>query len=640
MKRLKRFLAAFVAVVMILGNFPVYAANIDGTAKSEYLKVEKKAFLGLKNNLKKSEFVKLYSFIDGITNTCNSEIDIEIKIPNVKTRKYVIKSNETYQERYADGTVEGYVEGKKVATFNIVANDNYISLQVPELYEKYLTIDMNDLEGLANKFNINFDTDSLRREMYYNSEVNKVLTLTKEEEKIVNNALKKYAKLLDEELLKSNYFEKGNKQTITVNNANYKCDVVTYKISNKQFLDGFENVWKEVKKDTEFVDLVLNKLECLYELTSNQSSEYEEFPTKEQILGGIDTIIKKMNKEDFEEVVLKSTLYHQSGQLIRRDFGYETEDNENAISVYTLNNSKGAYYALCTDSYKIEDIISKNSKETVHNLVQTSKGLKWDYDYASDAFTCDVVESVEGFIIKVNKISNNEYEIELLDSDLNVKAVMKYVRNKITSKEYDISMDFNIMPDDQNIEVNLRLAYKKDIKLKKISTKNNEINLNKESKEELTRLFEDNKTEIEEKIKGDFGLAFYYDEIEKAQKSRLERMQSRVDNITGAMIGKAVKVWLVDTLEDPQFLAEREINISSYCWTKYSELVDIDQYISPDRTSSNNYDYYVAITAPVGNADAKIIVGISETGADLPTPCFVTEASSETEGARVIWVEP
>ena len=209
MVKLKRFLAVFIATLMLIGNFPAYAAQEPGAAaKSAYLMTEKRFFNNLKKDFEKSELGKLISSTDTIDGTYSSELDIEVKIPDIKTRKYVIKEDGTYTDRYEAGKIEAYVENEHVATVNVVADDNYISLQIPELYEKYLTADMNDLSGLLKKFNEDIDVSTLPKEIFYNSDVREVLELTKEQENLVNKSLKKYAKLLDEELLKNSYFEK------------------------------------------------------------------------------------------------------------------------------------------------------------------------------------------------------------------------------------------------------------------------------------------------------------------------------------------------------------------------------------------------------------------------------------------------
>lgn len=526
MNKMKRFLAMFIATVMILGNVPAYAlSKTGGAAKSEYLKIEKKAFAEIKNSFNKSDLGKLVKFTDSITGTYNAEVDLELEIPEMKTRKYVIKENGTYTDRYEDGVIEAYVENEKVASLDIIANDNLVSIRVPELYEKYLTIDMNDLAGLINKFiedeeEANEIIETMPKGMLYNSDIMKIIKLTKAEEKIVKNASKKYAKLFEKELLKNENFAKEDNKNLTINNKSYKTNVASYTISASQLVSGLENVWKEFKNDTAFVNLIWGKIEALYNKMYEMNYVFEELPTKEQILGIIDYLFVELKSEADENICLKSTLYYQNGKLLRRDINTIAYDEETSLfSIYTVKDGKNEYYAVTSGDTKFEDFVVNNSKDTVHNFVVTSKEVTYEYpdtdnfDYFS--FIKTETESIDKATLKITKINNNKYNMEFSVDGEDVKLNMEYVKNKMYSKEYDVSMNFDIISGEQNVGINTRLAYKKDIKLKKIATKDNEINLNEKSKEELVNLFEENKEQIIEKAQGKFLSAFYYDEIIK-----------------------------------------------------------------------------------------------------------------------------
>lgn len=641
MLKLKRFVAVFIATIMFLGNLPAYAAQESGAAaKSAYLMTEKRAFNNVKKDFEKSELGKLLSFTENIDGTYSNELTLEVKVPDVKTRKYVIKENGTYKDRYEDGTIKAYVEGEQVATVNVVANDNYVSLHIPELYEKYLTVDMNDLEGLLKKFDEDFDVSTLPKGIYYASDIKDALAFSKEEEKIVDKAAKKYAKLLDKELLKNSYFEKGTKQTINVNGLDYKCDVVSYKISGKELVDGFEIVWKEFKKDTELVNLLWNKIEEIYNLSAKMNSDYEELLTKEQVMGIIDTIINELQESSADAGSFKSVLYHQNGNLVRRDFGAVSFIGEEAfVTVYTVDNAKQKYYAICSENAKLEDIILVNGKETTHNFVITSN--KRDYDFINGELVVNKVEQVNKLTMKVTEVNSQKYNIEFFTEGSDVLVAVEYSSNKQTPKIHDVNLNFAVTADKKTVEFNTRLAYEKDIKLNKINTKNNEIKLNEKTKEEMLKLFEENKEQMLEKIQGKFGLAFYYDEAMKTTLGIQQRMQNRADASTGAQIGKAVRVWFTDYTTDGYLNMKGYSNdISSTSWTKYSDLRAIDEYISTEHSTADGYDYYVGFTAAQNSASARIAVAVSKTGLDLPELSTVTEASVQQEGARVVYVEP
>lgn len=524
MNKMKRFFSVFMAVLMLLGVAPAYAkSKTSALEKNEYLKAEKKSFTELKNSFNKSELGKLIKFTDSINGTYNSEIELELEIPEMKTRKYVVKENGTYVDRYEDGVIEAYVEGEKVASLDVVANDNLVSIRIPELYEKYLTIDMNDLDSLVSKFIDDEDAvdellKTLPKGMMYNSDIVKTLKLTKSEEKIVKNASKKYAKLFQQELLKNDNFAKENKEALTINNKKYNTNVISYTISTTQLLNGLENVWKEFKNDTIFVNLIWSKTEALYNKMREMNAIIEELPTKEQVLGAVDYLISELKSEITEDTFLKVKIYHQNGKILRRDISTIAYDEEILLfSFYTLKDGKNEYYAFIAEDVKLEDFVINSTKDIVHNFVITSIEVTYDYPYEDEFDYSNFVrietEAIDKATLKIQKINNNEYNFEFGIEGIDTKINMEYQKNKTNSKEYNVSMNFDVVTAGQNIVINTRLAYKKDIKLKKIVTKNNEINLNEKSKEELVNLFNENKDEIIERAQGKFLSAFYYEEL-------------------------------------------------------------------------------------------------------------------------------
>lgn len=636
MLRMKRFLAVFLSLLILFGNLPAYATSSVGTAaKTEYLKTESKFFKGLEKDFKKSELGKLLQFTYGINGTYNSTVDLEIKVPDIKTRKYVIQENGTYKDRYEDGSIEAYVEGEKVATVNVVANDNMVSIQVPELYEKYLTVDTTDLLSLVQKFEESITEESIPlKGMIYNSDIVKALKLNKDEEKIIKNASKKYVKLLDGELLKNAYFKKENVETLTVNDANYKCNTVSYEISTKQLVDALEKIWTEFKNDTQLVKLIWSKIETIYNLMAQVDRTYQELPTKEQVVAVIDMLFNELAKTTTDDILVKSVLYHKDNNLIRRDINLTSYNEEvNLLSIYTIDNDVKDYYAIIIEDEKIEDFITKNSNETIHTI-KTTRNYPVYLDTWQEGYSLEEV-AVEIFTIKTTQLNPNHYITEFITQDSNINFSMEYIKNKASTKEYDIDMNFKVNQGEQNIEINTGLSYKKDIKLNKINTKNSEIILNQKSKEELTKLWEDNQQQILEKIQGKFGSAFYYEEIINATQGVMDRAQERADKATAAQIGKAVRIWYVDYTTDlylNSYLTENN-SLSSTRWIKVSDLCGIDNYVYISTTSKGE-EYYVGLIP-----DGRIAVSVSQFGIDLPELSTVTDISEEIEGSKILYVE-
>lgn len=549
MRRNKRFLGAFLASLILLINVPVYALSNTGAAvKAEYLKAEKRAFSEIVKSIDKSDIGKLIEFSESIDTTYTSEVDFEVQIPGIKTRKYVIKENGTYVDRYEDGSVEAYVEGEKVATMSIVANEENLSVRIPELYEKYITVDMSDLASVVNKIvedelDVNEIIESLPTGMLYNCDLLEALEFSDSEEKILENAFGKYVKLLDKELLKNSYFKKDKNQNLNINNKAYKCSVVSYEIPVSKLYDGMVNIWNEFKNDTELTNLVFGKIEAVYNKMKAVNIIHGDLLSKEEWLKKVSDLVAYLKEDIPENVALISTLYHQDGKILRRDIGtkyYEIDNvDEEVTTLYAVKNSKNGYYAIFTEDFSVEDVVTFGNNEDIHNLVITSTEVDYEYqpyveenpveEYTSWIRTETKV--INTAMAKVIKVNDNKYSIEITSDDFENKIVIEYIRNKINSKEYDINFNVKVPSlEDECLAFNTRIAFEKDVVLNKIDTKKDELVLNNMSKEEMIKVVEDNEEMVKEKITGKFGTAFYYEEFIKPLIDIIENTK----NIIGA----------------------------------------------------------------------------------------------------------
>ncbi len=642
MKNLRRFLASFMAAILLFFNAPAFAASsTNASNKNTYMKLEKSAFTELVKQLEKSDFGALQKFAKNNTKDISSEVGVEVKLPLIKTRKYVITNNEPYNEKYEDASIKAFVDGEEVANLNMVANGNKISLQIPELFDNYFTVDMGNLKELFEKLEIDLDEDEIPTGIYYPCEMREALKLTKNEEKIVKDAKKKYSKLLDKEFLKNEFFSKEKSEELDINGIKYKTDVVKYEISDKDLFNGMKNIWTEFKNDKTLVDLIWTKFEKVYELNKRTNPQLEKI-TKEEIISTIDEYFEDM--EDYgmsEDSYLISKLYYQKNKIIRRDIieedrGYE---DENTLTIYTVKDKNQEYYALVTEELKLEDKVNRANKDITHNFIATT--IRNHYNLVDGEFVVEKTEKENKAMLKLSQVNNNEYKYEASIDGNDTIITGTYKKAKITSNEYVSGFEIHIPVEDQGeVALVIDTKYKKVNKINKIDTTKNEKVLNKMSKDEIVGIYENNKDMIMEKLQGKFGTAFYYDLYMQTVAGIESRMQVRADKATAAQIGKATRIWLAEYMSDPYLRSTITNGLESNSWIKYRDIDEIDGYVDPNLKSANGGEYYVGLKGDINSYNSKIVVAISKDGTDLPNLSDIVELAPTGEEYGVMYIEP
>ena len=594
----KKLVVVFAVVTLIAINVVAYAATSSGVlTKAEYLNVQKRAYKELENSFEKSECGKFIKYLNGIDGAFNTEVGIEVKMPDTKTRKYVIKDNASYLERYEDGSFEGYVDGEKALSLEYVANEDNVSFKLGEVYDKFLTIDMTKLAELyENIYGVPYYGEISPKSMVYSCDLRNAIKLTKAEEKVLKNAKDKYYKMLTKELLQNSSFEKKSKEMLNINNSNYKCDVITYTVTTKQLVDGIEKVWTEFKNDKEVINLIWSKIKNVSDELAKLDSEYANLPTSEEVISDIDSFINRVKEEATEEHLIKSTLYHKSGKLLKKVI--TLSDSTEDVDVLTVCNSqsgKEKYF-----SVKLYDYVTVENKTADKNYTTT--------------ITLSPDDTPSVFVIEGREDNNGKHFVEIYSKDYDdVRVILKYENTASGSKEYGMKLDTKIEAYGETCELNADIKYKKFSSLKRKDIKNNEVKLNSLSSEEFYNLMEEIGEESDQKLNKAEEL-FFLDEIATYGSSFYDNT-GYLNEETAMQIGKACRVWYTDFSTDISLakLLTPYNGIAPDHWTRAVDLPLIGEYISKDIMHIGERYYYVTITV-----DDRIAVGLAYSEDELP----------------------
>lgn len=607
-KFLKVCFSLFLVVVIGFGNCS-FATVANSLAKNTYLQLEKKNIKLIENVLSQSK-----NIFD--TNVTTSKQIVEVyseNFPDDVKLKVVeeIDKNKNYQyDRFTLGTKES-----EKLSLDAVLKDSVLMLQVPELYEKYISIDFSKTKEICEKFGIELDSEQINQLTNIMSNAGNKNILSKEDEAYLTKVLPKYIKKINN-LMNSKNFSMNNNSEITYGDKSLKCKSVSYEITAEDLLIALSELLKEVRNDEKLLDILVSTIN----LTGNVSI------TKESMIEDIDFMISQQSSDETKEFKIISTLYYNSKkETLKREIKVINPllyIDEQVISLVTIDGDKEAYYELNYDGFKIVDNVVKTSKKAEHNVSIIETGI----DFYTDGI---VKKNRVDFKILVETPSKNKTVITSLIEGLDDKIIIEINKNVLTSKKLDYSFTFTYDTLDVDYKVFVNYYLEKGLKISQKTFENPEISIDKMSYDELAKELEDNREIVNKKAESLFRELFpqYVNEMATMRKEAL----LKAEKATGTQIGKAVRVYEMDMSLD-YGISDRVTN----SWIEYSKLENIDWYIySNAEPELENGRFYVC-----KNSNDQIIVGVSNNGgADLPNADDVLEADYDGTKSGIVYIE-
>lgn len=622
-KVMKMCLSVFMAVIMLFGNCS-FAAIGNSSARNTYLQLEKANINSIKKVIAKNGIL-----FDTNFNTGREKIEIygenlpgDFNNLKLKTLEEIdIKNNYQY--------VKASLGSKEVdkLSFDMILKDNKIMMQVPEIYEKYVSIDITKLKEICEKFEIEVTDEEINGLMNIFSNVKEGSILSKQDETYLKKILPKYVKKLNS-LGDASHFTMSNGLKIEYNHKFINCKSVSYEVTIKEIFKCLCEILKDIKNDEKLVDIFI--------LMMNYNGEFDI--EKEEILSGIDSIVcgieEELKTDDFDGIKLISTLYYNTKKdILKRELKVVNDlfGEEESISLTTINND---YYELDLGEIKIRDNIVKTNKIQYHYIDIISEGVNYDYDYDTDQLIKTPYTETESFKILVETPDKNNTVITFSKNDMDEKLIIKVKENVSTNKKLDCNFEFIWDTNEVDYKIFINYLIEKDVKLSQKLFNNQEVDIYKMSKEDLLNEVQNNQDKVTKKAENIIRELF--PETIKAAEERQKRMNVTYDKFTGSMIGKSMRVWYTEVTTDPYL----DINdtISNH-WREYSTFEGIEEYImSGEEASLENGKFYVAMKGY--GTGQKIIIGVSNNGGfDLPDPNSVTEADYDGSKSGIVYVE-
>lgn len=621
MKRLMKVcLSLFMAVIMVVGSCS-FAAPVNSTARNTYLQLEKKNIKSVENFMLKNKL-----FFDTNFNSAREYMEIYGEnlpgdLGNLKL-KAIEELDKKKNYQYAE-IVLGNKDIDKISLEMILKN-NVLMMQVPEIYEKFVSIDFSKAKEICEKFEIEVTDEEINQFTKMLSTAQNGSILSKEDEVYLKKVAPKYVKMLNG-LVDASHFTMNNSTRIEYDGKSLDCKSVSYEVTFREIMVSLCEILKEVRNDEKLLDIFM--------LVMNYNGEFDI--EKEEIIYGIDSFVlgieEELKSDDFDSVKLVSTLYYNTKkETLKREIKLVDIifDEEEAISFTTID---GKYYELDLDDIKLVDNVVKLNKKTEHNISIIEEGIDYDFDEETYEFTEIPYTKTENFKVLVETPDKKNTSITFSKDGINEKFIVNLKLNTLASKKLDCNLEFIYDTDAVDYKVFVNYLVEKDIKIIEKSFNNLEISIDRMSKEELSKEVEINQEDVTKKAEAIFRELFP-ETIKEAEESE-RRMLARYDNSTGSMIGKALRVWQTDVTTDPTLNINDRI---SDTWREYSTFEGIEDYIMPGQTAQlGEGKFYVC-----KDLYDRIVVGVSNNGGlDLPSPNSIMEVDYDGSKSGVVYIE-
>ncbi len=451
----KIIVGIIVAVVLVLALACSYVY-----AKTDLFKSPKHLFykylLGECTEFSYDEFLNEYKnsteknyFSNGeFTVNINSEdASIEQVAEIVNNLKYTFETKNMPSENKMSTNLKVDYDNKNLVEASILQNGETYGVKSDILYDKYISVENNNLKELAQKFGIDEDAipDKIEKVDLY-----ELLYVSKEDR---NEILDKYKDVVNKSIPKDKYIAEKNAET-KINGETIKANAYKITLNEKESLDTIKSILETAKDDDKLKDLIINKYNIV---TKNIPEDEKEELSKDNITDAIEEALENI-KDEIENL----------------------DDDDNAEITVKVFASKGKFVKLevsSNDNDKIEiQKYVKDDKNCIELISDDETLMKAEYKITKANDT----EKVEGTVE-----INSGYDKTEIEFDINTKGTSGKGKNEIEGF-------ISIKTDDIEIEIKAKETVDFDSKVEvETLNDNNSTKLNNLSENELKELFTD-----------------------------------------------------------------------------------------------------------------------------------------------------
>ncbi|MBR3613681.1 MAG: hypothetical protein IKL55_00685 [Clostridia bacterium] len=371
----------------------------------------------------------------GETEKVNAKLDFITDFPN-KNKEFQVLINNNDKELFRG---------------NIVLVNETLGISIPDLYDKFVSVENRDFKKMAKTFNL--------PEEYIEIIPDKLTSIFSiEDEERISQLLSKYGLKIMEKLDENNYIIEKD-ININVNSKEMIGNKYTLAISTQKIYGAITNTIKELLEDPEFLELCKGKIPAkeLEEMKTSYNNALEETPT-----------------DDIEDKILNISLYAVDGRTVKTEltvdkneayFIIENNENESIITFATIEPKSDTNEIGTTSLVTIKNKYANNSGELTYEIATTYNKddineLQAEYDAKNsdyrEYFNADYSEVYSDqkikYIIKTKKTNNDTItakitfegdNLEAFNDFVNINFKCQFGKNEITMLNEENSVAIN-----------------------------------------------------------------------------------------------------------------------------------------------------------------------------------------------------
>lgn len=341
----------------------------------------------------------------------DSETEAIIELLNNLDLNFEVKENPKTANLYA--TVNAKYNESDLGTIEILANKEEVAIKFAEIYDKYLTMPMDEL---LESMDIDmYDIEDAMEDIDFDELISILEISDSEISRIVN----RYKDVLVKTIPEDNY--SSEKEKITVNGEEIEATAYIVKLSDKDLIKLAKAMINSLSEDDDTIKLVVDKANSIMKLTGDTSTKLTVSNVKsllETAVGSLDDVDELTG----EKIEIK--VYEYKKETVRVAF----EMADNAIMIDTTKNDN-------TEKMAIK-MVDSGEEMTLLNIEQTKK--------SDNAYVTKLSTDIEGVKLEIEADTEVTDSKEKVDMKLYVEAedVIKATLNINVEAEYKtVSID-------------------------------------------------------------------------------------------------------------------------------------------------------------------------------------------------------
>ena len=514
----KKIIIAVVAILVVLGgtfaglwfftdvlNFMKPDKKTAGSVNQEATDLEKALHVEGARFSNYSEFLEKYEdnfqSISNSSYTSKMDITANLKISGLDSKvqdtinksKISLESNVDSKEKRTQNKLSLSADNSEVLALDMVTNDKTIGIGCKDLYDKYITISLDDLvDYLKKNYNGSMDSAELEsllgslEKMYSNVDPYELLYISKEDLQHFDETYRDGYKAL----ISSDSYSTKKGVKIDVDGEEIKADAHYVTLTGKQFYEFVKGFGDIVKNDSVLRRVLTEKLNILMGYAGQK--EVDEEDVKSLINDFIDSMVESMdNIADEEDHAVQLAIYTADDKTVRIDFNQldDVKDMEDAETLASMEftDSKNTFTLYSgKETISITNEIKKDSDEEKAGSFKVARNsttiatLTYDIVEKEDESKLDLAFNIPDQ--RINFAINFETDGNYKEEEVTVKGSINFGFGSESVKlnfdgKLDATADVSVPELDSNNSINILKMSEEDLKteMEKILKKASEV---------------------------------------------------------------------------------------------------------------------------------------------------------------------